>query len=270
MDISSGFDSRHPHLTKHPTRTQGPKVDSFPLWDPLGEANSSSHAHSSESPAIESPTTNLPEVGNLFLGRNGTIILAQVGGTAVLNCWVQLPPTQLEYEGGPLMWSRDNPFALLALGGTIHILDPRFWTQHPKVRPSSDLMSEGPRDKRAPTKPDLGRMERSPDERSFPRDAIEVDQNVSGSSPPIWTRSLQRQNAWNWPLVIRGLQLSDNGTYKCQTSSDPPSFLFTQLIVIEAKATIQGPEERYLRLGSTLHLDCVFHNITAQPNIIFW
>lgn len=206
----------------------------------------------------------------MFLGQNGTVIRAQVGGTAVLNCWVQLPPTQLEYEGGPLMWSRDNPFALLALGGTIHILDPRFWTQHPKVRPSSDLIHEGTRDKRAlaKAKPSNDRMARSSDERSFPRDAIEVDPNVSGSLQPIWTRS--RQNAWNWPLVIRGLQLSDNGTYKCQTSSDPPSFLFTQLIVIEAKATIQGPKERYLRLGSTLHLDCVFHNITAQPNIIFW
>ena len=30
-----------------------------------------------------------------------------------------------------LLWSRDDPFALLALGGEIHTLDPRFWSQAP-------------------------------------------------------------------------------------------------------------------------------------------
>ena len=31
-----------------------------------------------------------------------------------------------------IIWSRDRPFVLLALGGEIHSLDPRFWTEKPK------------------------------------------------------------------------------------------------------------------------------------------
>ena len=35
------------------------------------------------------------------------------------------------------MWSRDSPFALLALGGERHIEDHRFWVEHPNTNDSS-------------------------------------------------------------------------------------------------------------------------------------
>ena len=35
------------------------------------------------------------------------------------------------------MWSRDSPFALLAIGGERHIEDHRFWVEHPNVNDSS-------------------------------------------------------------------------------------------------------------------------------------
>ena len=39
------------------------------------------------------------------------------------------------------MWSRDSPFALLAIGGERHIEDHRFWVEHPNTNDSSSSMS---------------------------------------------------------------------------------------------------------------------------------
>ena len=39
------------------------------------------------------------------------------------------------------MWSRDSPFALLAIGGERHIEDRRFWVEHPNTNDSSSSMS---------------------------------------------------------------------------------------------------------------------------------
>ena len=41
------------------------------------------------------------------------------------------------------MWSRDSPFALLALGGERHIEDHRFWVEHPNINDSSTTISVG-------------------------------------------------------------------------------------------------------------------------------
>ena len=35
------------------------------------------------------------------------------------------------------MWSRDSPFALLAIGGERHIEDRRFWVEHPQDNDTS-------------------------------------------------------------------------------------------------------------------------------------
>ena len=36
-----------------------------------------------------------------------------------------------------IMWSRDSPFALLAIGGERHIEDRRFWVEHPQDNDTS-------------------------------------------------------------------------------------------------------------------------------------
>ena len=38
----------------------------------------------------------------------------------------------------------------------------------------------------------------------------------------------------------------------------------------EAKAVIQGPDEKYIKAGSSLKLICRFENVTQQPETVFW
>ena len=47
-------------------------------------------------------------------------------------------------------------------------------------------------------------------------------------------------------------------------------FFSLSLSCKEAKAIIEGPREKYMKVGSTLRLYCGFHNLTEQPEIIFW
>ena len=42
-------------------------------------------------------------------------------------------------------------------------------------------------------------------------------------------------------------------------------FLFS-----EAKAVIVGPDEKYIKAGSSLKLVCRFENVTQTPETVFW
>ena len=45
-----------------------------------------------------------------------------------------------------------------------------------------------------------------------------------------------------------------------------PSFFFFS----EAKAVIEGPDEKYIKAGSSLKLVCRFENVTQHPETVFW
>ena len=38
----------------------------------------------------------------------------------------------------------------------------------------------------------------------------------------------------------------------------------------EAKAMIVGPDEKYIKAGSSLQIVCRFENVTQTPETVFW
>ncbi|XP_065161598.1 limbic system-associated membrane protein-like isoform X2 [Atheta coriaria] len=78
------------------------------------------------------------------------------------------------------------------------------------------------------------------------------------------------QHSEDWTLKIKYVQLRDAGLYECQVSSHPPTSIFIQLNVVEARAEISGPAEKYLKPGSGLKLQCTVLQSTENPSYVFW
>ncbi|XP_053691971.1 uncharacterized protein LOC128740455 [Sabethes cyaneus] len=81
---------------------------------------------------------------------------------------------------------------------------------------------------------------------------------------------IRSEDSEEWPLQIKYVQLRDAGPYECQVSTHPPTSIFIQLDVVEAKAEIFGPSEKYLKPGSTLRLTCRVVKSNEPPLYIFW
>ncbi|KAG5683355.1 hypothetical protein PVAND_012641 [Polypedilum vanderplanki] len=82
--------------------------------------------------------------------------------------------------------------------------------------------------------------------------------------------ALHLDESEDWPLKIKYVQLRDAGLYECVVTKHPPISIFIQLNVVEARAEISGPSEKYLKPGSVLRLTCrVVENI-ENPLYIFW
>nr|XP_031845831.1 uncharacterized protein LOC116432723 [Nomia melanderi] len=75
----------------------------------------------------------------------------------------------------------------------------------------------------------------------------------------------------DWTLQIKYVQSRDAGLYQCQVSTHPPTSLFRLFTrVLEARAEIAGPAEKFVRPGSTLKLHCLVKNSTETPSYLFW
>ncbi|KAJ8925582.1 hypothetical protein NQ315_009422 [Exocentrus adspersus] len=91
-------------------------------------------------------------------------------------------------------------------------------------------------------------------------------------------QAIHLQHSEDWTLQIKFVQQRDAGLYECQVSSHPPTSIFIQLNVVEAKAEIQGPSEKYLKPGSGLRLQCTVLQSTEltgylpfqAPAYVFW
>nr|XP_029714755.1 uncharacterized protein LOC109397551 [Aedes albopictus]XP_029714756.1 uncharacterized protein LOC109397551 [Aedes albopictus] len=81
---------------------------------------------------------------------------------------------------------------------------------------------------------------------------------------------IRSEDSEEWPLQIKYVQLRDAGLYECQVSTHPPTSIFVQLDVVEAKAEIFGPSDKYLKPGSTLRLTCRVVQSNEPPLYIFW
>ncbi|KAL7030462.1 hypothetical protein ACKWTF_006667 [Chironomus riparius] len=82
--------------------------------------------------------------------------------------------------------------------------------------------------------------------------------------------ALHLEDSEDWPLKIKYVQLRDAGLYECVVTKHPSISIFIQLNVVEARAEISGPSEKYLKPGSVLRLTCrVVENI-ENPLYIFW
>ncbi|XP_071450694.1 limbic system-associated membrane protein-like isoform X2 [Hetaerina americana] len=82
--------------------------------------------------------------------------------------------------------------------------------------------------------------------------------------------AVHAQHSEDWTLQIKYVQERDAGLYECQVSSHPPTSIFIDLRVVEARADILGPSEKYLKSGSTLRLSCVLRQSTEPPVFVFW
>ncbi|XP_073977416.1 zwei Ig domain protein zig-8-like isoform X2 [Rhodnius prolixus] len=77
-------------------------------------------------------------------------------------------------------------------------------------------------------------------------------------------------NSDDWSLQIKFVQLRDAGLYECQVTSHPPSSIFIHLKVVEARAEIIGPGEKYAKVGSSVELNCILKSSPAAPEFVFW
>ncbi|CAO1303561.1 unnamed protein product [Diamesa tonsa] len=78
------------------------------------------------------------------------------------------------------------------------------------------------------------------------------------------------KNSEDWTLQIKYVQKRDAGQYECQVSTHPPTSIFLELNVVEARAEIVGPTLKYLTPGSTLRLICKVLQSTEATAFIFW
>ncbi|XP_055626550.1 uncharacterized protein LOC129768731 isoform X2 [Toxorhynchites rutilus septentrionalis] len=78
------------------------------------------------------------------------------------------------------------------------------------------------------------------------------------------------QNSEDWTLQIKFVQDRDAGWYECQVSTHPPTSIFLELRVVEARAEIVGSQVKYLTPDSTLKLICRVVQSTEASAFIFW
>ncbi|KAJ2937808.1 hypothetical protein O0L34_g18590 [Tuta absoluta] len=83
-------------------------------------------------------------------------------------------------------------------------------------------------------------------------------------------QAIHLQHSEDWTLKVKFVQKRDGGIYECQVSSHPPTSIFLRLDVVEARAQISGPTEKYLKPGSTLRLQCSVVQTTEAPAFVFW
>ncbi|GJQ82589.1 hypothetical protein Trydic_g19614 [Trypoxylus dichotomus] len=83
-------------------------------------------------------------------------------------------------------------------------------------------------------------------------------------------QAIHLQHSEDWTLQIKYVQKRDAGLYECQVSSHPPTSIFIELNVVEARAEISGPSEKYLKPGSGLRLQCIVLQSTEAPSYVFW
>ncbi|KAF4525044.1 hypothetical protein B566_EDAN001958 [Ephemera danica] len=74
----------------------------------------------------------------------------------------------------------------------------------------------------------------------------------------------------DWALHVRFAQEQDAGLYECQVSTHPPTSLFVELQLVEAKAEILGAPDKFVKSGSSLRLTCLLRRSTEPPVYVFW
>ncbi|XP_011868379.1 PREDICTED: basement membrane-specific heparan sulfate proteoglycan core protein-like isoform X3 [Vollenhovia emeryi] len=73
-----------------------------------------------------------------------------------------------------------------------------------------------------------------------------------------------------WTLRIEYVQPRDAGVYECQVNTEPKMNLAFMLKVEAAQATILGPEDVYVKKGSTISLTCEVNVRSTPPSSVSW
>ncbi|XP_076765568.1 zwei Ig domain protein zig-8 isoform X1 [Xylocopa sonorina] len=73
-----------------------------------------------------------------------------------------------------------------------------------------------------------------------------------------------------WTLKIDYVQQRDAGVYECQVNTEPKMNLAFVLRVEAAQAKILGPEDVYVKKGSTISLTCSVNVQSTPPSSVSW
>lgn len=73
-----------------------------------------------------------------------------------------------------------------------------------------------------------------------------------------------------WRLRIEYVQPRDAGIYECQVNTEPKMNLAFMLKVEAAQAKILGPEDVYVKKGSTISLTCTVNVQSTPPSSVSW
>ncbi|XP_058805968.1 zwei Ig domain protein zig-8-like isoform X2 [Phymastichus coffea] len=74
----------------------------------------------------------------------------------------------------------------------------------------------------------------------------------------------------DWNLRIDYVQPRDEGIYECQVNTEPKIHRAVYLRVLDVQAEILGPEEVYVRKGSTISLTCMVNSQGVPPSNVTW
>ncbi|XP_035227493.1 zwei Ig domain protein zig-8-like, partial [Stegodyphus dumicola] len=83
-------------------------------------------------------------------------------------------------------------------------------------------------------------------------------------------QTIYNEYSTDWTLQIKFPQLSDEGLYECQVSSDPPASHYVYLKVLVPKTKIVGGENFYVSVGSDANITCVITDCPEPPAYVFW
>ncbi|KAG9435451.1 hemicentin-1 isoform X1 [Apis mellifera carnica] len=74
----------------------------------------------------------------------------------------------------------------------------------------------------------------------------------------------------DWNLRIDYVQPRDDGIYECQVNAEPKIYRAITLKVLDVQAKITGPEEVYVKKGSTISLTCIVDVQDISPSNVTW
>ncbi|KAH8416973.1 hypothetical protein KR222_000577, partial [Zaprionus bogoriensis] len=74
----------------------------------------------------------------------------------------------------------------------------------------------------------------------------------------------------SWTLLIKHVQMQDNGWYECQLATEPKMSAKVQLLVITPKTELIGDKQRFVKAGSRVELHCIVRGTLEPPKYIVW
>ncbi|KAH8359564.1 hypothetical protein KR093_007406, partial [Drosophila rubida] len=100
--------------------------------------------------------------------------------------------------------------------------------------------------------------------------ALLQSSNVTGNLLDSTNGSSSGGSSLSWTLLIKYVQLQDNGWYECQLATEPKMSAKVQLLVITPKTELIGDKQRFVKAGSRVELHCIVRGTLEAPKYIVW
>lgn len=79
-----------------------------------------------------------------------------------------------------------------------------------------------------------------------------------------------KEESKQWMLQIKYVQPRDAGLYECSVSTEPKVSARVYLHVVVPRTELSGDSDRYVKTGSTVHLQCTIYGGLEPPTYIMW